>query len=69
MDRYNENISDDDQPYVSITEIIVPTERDKEQLLEAFEYIHYLKDIDPEFMAVNTIMHMYLRPDDIKVKT
>ena len=67
MDRYNEDLGDDEQPYVHITEIVVPTEHDKEQLLKAFEYIHYLEDIDPDFMAVNVIMHLYLRPEMIKV--
>ena len=67
MDKYDEKLNDEDQPYVSLTEIVVPTEHDKEQLLKAFEYIHYLEDIDPDYMAVNTIMHLYLRPDKIKV--
>lgn len=59
----------DDQEWVTISEIVVPTEYDKEQLLKAFRYIHYLHDIDPDYMAVNTIMHLYQCPELIKVKT
>jgi len=67
LDQYDETLGDN-QPWVSINEIVVPTERDKEQLLAAFEYIHNLREIDPNFMAVNSIMHMYQCPDKIKVE-
>jgi len=58
----------ENQKYVTISKIIVPTEQDKQQLLAAFEYIHYLSDIDPDYMAVNTIMHIYTRPDLIEIQ-
>ena len=54
--------------YVDITEIIVPTERDKQQLLAAFKYIHDNKIIDSNYYAVNTLMHMYEVPDRIRVQ-
>jgi len=67
LDRYDDQLGDN-QPWVLINEIVVPTERDKEQLLKAFEYIHNLREIDSDLMAVNSIMHMYQCPDKIKVK-
>ena len=54
--------------YVDITEIIVPTEWDKQQLLAAFKYIHDNKIIDSNYYAVNTLMHMYEVPDRIRVQ-
>jgi len=67
LERYDESAGDN-QKWVSIKKIIVETERDKEQLLKAFEYIHYLRDIDTDFIAVNTIAHIYQAPDLIEVK-
>ena len=52
---------------VEITEIIVPTKYDKDQLLKAFEYIHDLASINTDYVAVNTIVHMYLCPERIVV--
>lgn len=37
--RYDESAGDNQQR-CSITEIVVPTERDKDQLIKAFHYIH-----------------------------
>lgn len=67
LNRYDETAGDN-QKWCTISEIVVPTERDKEQLLKAFEYIHNLRTIDSDYLAVNTIMHMYQHPDAIKVK-
>jgi predicted metal-dependent TIM-barrel fold hydrolase len=39
--------------------IVVPSEKDREQLMEAFEHIHY-SDIDTDFVAVNQLAHEYL---------
>lgn len=64
--RYDESAGAG-QKYVQITEIVVPTEYDKQQLLLAFRYIHDLKEADSDLMAVNTIMHLYTCPDMIKV--
>lgn len=54
--------------YVAITEIVVPSERDKQQLLQAIKYLHDNRTIDTDFYAVNTLVHMYEVPDLIKVK-
>lgn len=66
MERYDD--SKEDQKWVSITEIVVPTEYDKEQLLLAIEYIHYLRNINLDYLAVNTLAHLYLNPELITVK-
>jgi len=39
--------------------IIVPTEEDRQSLMEAFEHIHY-SDIDTNFVPVNQLAHEYL---------
>lgn len=67
LDKYDEQLGNN-QKWCEITEIVVPTEHDKQQLLKAFEYIHNLKTIDSDFMAVNSVMHLYEEPDKIKVK-
>lgn len=67
MIKYDESISSENQQYVTITKIIVPTQQDKEQLLEAFKYIHDLECIDTDYMAVNSIAHIYEHPDLIEV--
>lgn len=65
--RYDESAGDN-QRWCSITEIVVPTEHDKEQLVKALRYIHNLREIDSDFLAVNTLTHMYTYPDRIKVQ-
>ena len=56
-------------PYwVTIKKIVVATEKDKEQLLLAIKYLHNNFTIDTDFMAVNTLTHMYLNPDKIVVE-
>ena len=45
--------------------IIVPTEADRQELMAAFEHIHY-SDIDTEYIAVNQLAHEYL--DDSRVE-
>ena len=66
LDRYDDNVPTE---YVTITEIVVPSERDKAQLLKAFNYIHNLREIDTDFIAVNAVAHLYENPDLIKVKS
>ncbi len=39
--------------------IVVPTEEDRQELMEAFEHIHYA-DIDTDIIAVNQLAHQYL---------
>lgn len=62
LERYDE----DNPQYVSIGEIVVPTQRDKEQLLLALKYLHDCY-IDTDFYGVNSLVHLYLDPDKIKV--
>jgi len=38
--------------------IVVPTEEDRKELMEAFEHFHYA-DIDTENIAVNQLAHEY----------
>lgn len=45
--------------------IVVPTEEDRLELMEAFEHIHYA-DIDTDNIAVNQLAHQYL--DDTRVE-
>ena len=42
--------------------IIVPTEKDKKELMEAFEHIHH-SDIDTDFVTVNQLSHEYLNDE------
>ena len=65
--RYDNRKKPENQKYVTITKIVVPSEQDKQQLLAAFAYIHNLRNIDSDYMAVNTIMHIYERPQLIEV--
>ena len=67
LNRYDD-AKGDDQKWGKITKIVVPTEEDKKQLLLASEYIHYLGDIDSDYMMVNTLMHLYEHPDWIEVQ-
>ena len=67
LDRYNYDTAPL-QEWVDITTIVVPTARDKVQLLLAFKYIHDLRCIDTDYLAVNTLIHQYEHPGDIKVE-
>lgn len=67
MERYPEDAAAE-KKYVAITEIVVPTARDKDQILRAIKYLHDNLTIDTEFYGVNTLVHMYERPDLIKVQ-
>lgn len=42
--------------------IIVPTEKDKKDLMAAFEHIHY-SDIDTDYVTVNQLAHEYLNEE------
>jgi len=70
MKRYEDFKSpDNDTPYLTKEElasvkwakyvIVVPTEEDREELMEAFEHIHY-SDIDTDNVAVNQLAHEYM---------
>lgn len=62
LERYN----DDDPKFVTITKLVVPSERDKQQLLKAIEYLHD-QNIDTDYYAVNTLVHLYEHPEKIEV--
>lgn len=48
--------------------IIVDSEQEKAELLEAIEYIHYLRCVDTDHSPmVNRLVHMYLAPELIEV--
>lgn len=70
MKRYDDFKSpENDTPYLTKEElanvkwakyvIVVPTEEDREELMDAFEHIHY-SDIDTDNVAVNQLAHEYL---------
>jgi len=40
--------------------IVVPTKKDKLELMSAFEHIHH-SDIDTDFITVNQLAHEYLK--------
>lgn len=43
--------------------IVVPTEQDKKELQAALEYMHDLREIDTDFIAVNQLVHEYEHGD------
>ena len=63
---YDEELGDN-QKWVTISKIEVPTDYDKEQLLLAIKYLHDNPLIDTDILAVNTLVHLYLNPELIKV--
>lgn len=67
LERYPEESSGEEPKWVCVSEIIVPDEYSKEQLLLAFRYIHDIRPLDTDIIAVNTIAHMYQVPDTITV--
>ena len=65
--RYPEEGSTEESFLIDISEIIVPTNYDKEQLLLAFKYIHDIRPLDTNIIAVNSLAHMYRQPNKITV--
>ncbi|MDD5149779.1 MAG: hypothetical protein PHC28_04775 [Flavobacterium sp.] len=63
MDKFDEN----NPKWVNIIKILVPTDRDKEQLLKASKYLHD-QDIDTDYYGVNILVHLYSNPDLIVVE-
>jgi hypothetical protein len=55
--------------WINIKEIVVESEYAKEQLLKAIKYLHNLRELDTDFVAVNSLVHMYEHPDKIVVKS
>jgi hypothetical protein len=66
LERYP---TEGDPEWLGLKEIVVSTERDKQQFLQAFKYLHDNRTIDTDFLAVNTLVHIYMNPDLIKVKS
>lgn len=46
--------------------IIVPTQEEKDEIIEAIEHLHYA-DIDTDFITVNQLVHEYLEGTNIIV--
>ena len=60
MEQYkDEDMGEVDNVNWTNFKIVVPTEKDKKDLQEAFEHIHY-SDIDTNFVPVNQLAHLYL---------
>jgi hypothetical protein len=66
MNRYDDALGND-QKWGTVVKIQVATQEDKEQLLKASEYIHNMRELDTDFMMVNTIAHLYTCPELIEV--
>jgi hypothetical protein len=48
--------------------ITVPRQEDKDELLEAFRYLHDLKELDTDFIIVNQLVHLYMDEPENPVK-
>lgn len=55
--RQKRDFCDPKFPWVKF-KIIAKTEKDKQELLKAFKYLHDA-DIDTDFIAVNQLVHLY----------
>ena len=64
LKRYKDGVKN---RHINLKQIVVGSEYDKEQLLKAFQYIHWLKDLDTDFIGANVIAHLYRHPDLIVV--
>lgn len=58
MKRYDDFMEYTEDIYTKY-KIVVPTEKDKEELEEAFEHLHYT-DCDTDYVTVNQLVHEYL---------
>ena len=67
LNRYVDGAGDK-QAWVAVNKIVVPTALDKVQLLLALKYIHDLRTIDTDYLAVNTLVHLYGFPERIEVE-
>jgi hypothetical protein len=56
MKRYKENKKTKFFKFM----IVVPTQKDKDELIKAFRYIHNLGHLDTDFVIVNQLAHLYL---------
>lgn len=77
MKRYEDYQEDKERPCLNPEEIkkvewtkykiIVPTKKDKEDLLSAFRHFHDSHDIDTDFIVVNQLAHEYITGDNVIV--
>lgn len=60
-DKSKDELSDEDFKKVDWTKykIVVPTEADRKELMQAFKHIHD-SDVDTEFVVINQLSHEYL---------
>lgn len=63
-DKSNRDLTKEELNKIDWTKykIIVPTEKDKKDLMSAFKHIHY-SDIDTDFITVNQLAHEYLNDE------
>ena len=59
LKRYEETVDDSSAINFTKYKIIVPTKRDKKELLEASRYLHDLRCIDTDYITVNQLVHEY----------
>lgn len=64
MKRYKENKETKFFNFI----ITVPRQKDKEELIKAFRYIHNLKELDTDYIIVNQLAHLYLKEPENPVK-
>lgn len=77
MKRYEDYQTDKEKPCLNPEEIkkvewtkykiIVPTEKDKDEVLLAFKHFHDSHDIDTDFIVVNQLAHEYITGDNVIV--
>ena len=71
-DKSQELLTDNELLRIKWTQfkIIVPTQADKDELIEAFKFIHD-SDIDKEFVTINQLSGLYLEEvsDNIRVNS
>jgi len=67
-DKNKDELTDDEWKLVEWTKykIIVPTIRDKQEIMESFKYFHD-EGYDPDFISCNQLVHEYLNGDNIIV--
>jgi uncharacterized protein YktA (UPF0223 family) len=67
-DKNKEELTDDEMKLVEWTryKIIVPTKKDKKEIMEAFEHFHN-EGYDSDFISCNQLAHEYLNGDNILV--
>ena len=59
MKKYPKKVKDWSNVPLTKYVIIVPSEEDRQELMDAFEHIYY-SDINTDFIAVNQLAHEYL---------